>query len=106
MPPVSVSFHQSCPSFDGISGMRSIDNTSPVSGAGGVIYDLHYVVHVLLNDSFLDQRGYFFPLEPLNQLEISALTECELKRFSWAFRAGVPSPPACLPLARLFFVPQ
>ena len=40
MPPVSVSFHQSRPSFDGISGMpgmRSIDNTSRVSGAGGVI---------------------------------------------------------------------
>ena len=32
----------------------------------------------------------------------SALTECELKRFSGAFRAGAPSPLACLPRARPF----
>ena len=35
-------------------------------------------------------------------MEISALTECELKRFSGAFRAGAPSPLACLPRARPF----
>ena len=152
MPLVSVSFHQSCPSFDGI---RSIDNTSRqvllskeyflwsslqrfdksfvsrhfcwcvsdvnsfhreyrlntptflwdyshiaplnqievtsetwpsivynlmISGASGVMQDLQYVVH----------------------LEISALKECELKRFSGAFRACAPSPLACLPCARSF----
>ena len=125
MPLASVSFHQSCPSFDGI---RSIDNTSRhcspeqrifplifrqifclspllvmriwcqffhreyrlntptflldyshivplnqievtsetwtsivynlmISGASGVMYDLHYVVHVLLIDSFLAPHG-------------------------------------------------
>ena len=64
--------------------------------------DLHYVVHVLLIDSFLAPRGNFFTREPLDQLEISTLTECELKRFSGAFRAGAPSPLACLPLARPF----
>ena len=41
---------------------------------------------------------------PLDQLEISAFTECELERFSWDFRAGAPSPLSCLPLARLFFL--
>ena len=76
-----------------------------VSGAGGVIYDLHYIVHVLLTDSFLAQRGYFFLWEPLNQLEISALTERELKRFSWAFRAGASSPFTCLSQAHNFQVP-
>ena len=64
--------------------------------------DLHYVVHILLIDSFLAPRGKFFPREPLDQLEISALTECELKRFSGAFSAGAPSPLACLPRARPF----
>ena len=64
--------------------------------------DLHYVVHVLLIDSFLAPRGNVFPREPLDQLEISALTECELQRFSGAFRAGAPSPLACLPSARPF----
>ena len=34
------------------------------------------IYHVLLIDSFLTQRGYFPPRKPLNQLEISALTEC------------------------------
>ena len=62
--------------------------------------DLHYVVHVLLIDSFLAPRGNVFPREPLDQLEISALTECELKRFSRAFRAGAPSLLACLPRSR------
>ena len=51
-------------------------------------------------DSFLAPRGNFLPGEPLDQLEISALTECELKRLSGAFRAGAPSPLACLPLVR------
>ena len=73
-----------------------------VSGPSGVRQDLHYVVHVLWTDSFLAPRGYFFRREPLDQLEISALTECELKRFSGAFRAGAPSPLACLPRARPF----
>ena len=76
-----------------------------VSGTGGVIYDLHYIVHVLLTDSFLAQHGYFFLWEPLNQLEISALTECELKWFSWAFRAGVSSPFTSLSRAHNFQVP-
>ena len=71
-----------------------------VSGASGVIKDLHCVVHVLLIDTFLAPRGNFFPREPLDQVEISALTECELKRFSGAFRAGAPSPLACIPRAR------
>ena len=62
-----------------------------LSGASGVIQDLHYVVHILFIDSFL-APGNFFPREPLDQLEISAITECELKRFSGAFRAGAPSP--------------
>ena len=44
-------------------------------------------------------RYNFFPREPLDQLEISAITECELKRFSGAFRAGAPSPLVCLPRA-------
>ena len=35
-------------------------------------------------------------------MEISALTECELKQFSGAFRAGAQSPLACLPRARPF----
>ena len=35
-------------------------------------------------------------------MEISALTECELKRFSGAFRAGASSALACLPRARPF----
>ena len=78
---------------------------SMVSGAGGVIYDLHYIVHVLLTDSFLAQHGYFFLWEPLNQLEISTLTECELKWFSWAFRAGVSSPFTSLSRAHNFQVP-
>ena len=73
-----------------------------LSGASGIILDLHYVVHILLIDSFLPPCGNFFAREPLNQLEISALTECELKRFSVAFHAGVPSPFVCLPRARLF----
>ena len=47
-------------------------------GTGGVIKDLRYVVHVLLLNSFLAQRGHFFSWEPLDQLEISALKECEL----------------------------
>ena len=64
--------------------------------------DLHYVVHILLIDSFLPPCGNFFPREPLNQLEISALTECGLKRFSVAFHAGAPSPLVCLPRARSF----
>ena len=71
-------------------------------GTGGVIKDVRYVVHVLLINSFLAQRGHFFSWEPLDQLEISALTECELKRFSWAFRAGASSPLACLPLGHPF----
>ena len=61
-------------------------------GTGGVIKDLRYVVHVLLINSFLAQRGHFFSWEPLDQLEISALTEWELKRFSLA----------CLPLGHPF----
>ena len=73
-------------------------------GTGGVIKDLRYVVHVLLINSFLAQRGHFFSWEPLDQLEISALTECELKRFSWAVRAGASSPLACLPLRHPFFL--
>ena len=40
-----------------------------VSGPSGVMQDLHYVVHVLLIDSFLAPRGNFSPREPLNQLE-------------------------------------
>ena len=39
-----------------------------------------------LIDSFLAPRGYFFPPEPLDQSEISALPESKLKRFSWASR--------------------
>ena len=35
-------------------------------------------------------------------MEISALTECELKRFPGAFRAGAPSPLACLHRAHPF----
>ena len=73
-----------------------------VSGPSGVMQDLHSVVHVLLIDSFLAPRGTFFPREPLDQLEIFALTECELKRFSGAFRACAPSPLACHPRARPF----
>ena len=73
-----------------------------VSGASGVIWDLHYVVHVLLIDSFLAPRVNFFPREPLDLLEISALTEWELKRFLEAFGAGAPRPLACLPHVHLF----
>ena len=36
-------------------------------------------------------------------LEVSALTECRLKQFSWAFGVGTPSPLTCLPIAGLFF---
>ena len=60
--------------------------------------DLHYVVHVLLIDSFLAPRGNFFPREPLNQLEYPH----SQKTISGAFRAGAPSPLACLPRARQF----
>ena len=59
---------------------------------------------VLLIDSFLARRGYFFPRDLLNQLEISALTECELKRFSRAFQGSTPSPLACLPVPHPFFL--
>ena len=62
-----------------------------VWGASGVIQDLHYVVHVLLIDSFLAPHGNFFPREPLDRLEISALTEYKVKRFSGAFCAGALS---------------
>ena len=37
-------------------------------------------------------------------LEVSALTECRLKQFSWAFGVGTPSPLTCLPIAGLFFL--
>ena len=50
----------------------------------------------------IDWQSNFFPREPLDQLEKSALTECELKRFSGAFRAGAPSPLECLPRAPVF----
>ena len=48
------------------------------------------------------KAGHTKFLGVLGVLEISALTECELKRFSGAFRAGAPSPLACLPRARPF----
>ena len=44
----------------------------------------------------------FFQSHAPDKLEISALTECELKRFSGAFRAGAQSPLACLPRTRPF----
>ena len=123
MPLVSVSFHQSCPSFD---GMRSIDNTSRQVFLSKKIFPLIFIATIRqifclsplllmriwcqfflrkyrLIYSFLAQRGYFFPREPLDQLKTPALTECKLKQFWWAFRAGVLSPLACLPLARPFF---
>ena len=50
------------------------------------------------------KRSYFFPREPLDQLEITALTECKLKLFSWILRAGAPSPLSYLPLALPFFL--
>ena len=50
-----------------------------------------------LIDNFLAQCDYFFPREPLNQMEISAHPESVLKGFSWASRAGTPSPLARLP---------
>ena len=53
---------------------------------------LHYVVHVLLIDSFLAQRGNFFPRKSLDQLEISTFTECELKRFSGPSVKALPHP--------------
>ena len=102
---VSVSFHQSCPSFDGIRSfvsrrfcwcvsdvnsfhreyrlntptflwdyshivpLNQIEVTSETwtlivynlvfSGANGVMQDLHYVVHVLLIDSFLARAVNF-----------------------------------------------
>ena len=126
MPLVSVSFHQSCPSFD---GMRSIDNTSrqvlpskeyflwsSLQRFDKSFVSRHFCwcvsdVNSFLRKyrliySFLAQRGYFFPREPLDQLKTPALTECELKKFWLAFRAGVLSPLACLPLARpCFFAP-
>ena len=37
-------------------------------------------------------------------LEVSALTECRLEQFSWAFEVGTPSPLMCLPIAGLFFL--
>ena len=41
-------------------------------------------------------RDYFFPREPLDQSEISALPESELKRFSWALGPL----PSCVSIAR------
>ena len=49
----------------------------------------------LLSDSFLTRN--VFERRPLDRLEITALSGCELKWFPRAFCAGTPSPLACLP---------
>ena len=180
MPPASVSFHQSCPGFD---GMHFIDNTSHqvllskeyFLWSSFHWFDKSFCLPPLL---LMRIRCQFFPswipfehsifffeitatyiLVPLNQievtsetwtsvipfggirswwcnirpslrcpctinwqfsllaqllflsgaskpilLEVSALTECRLKQFSWAFGVGTPSPLTCLPIAGLFFL--
>ena len=59
-----------------------------------------------INGQFSLPAQLLFPIgasQPM-LLEVSTLTECEIKWFSLAFWAGAPSPLACLPLRHLFFL--
>ena len=132
MPLVSVSFHQSCPKFWWYAFYRQHKPpSSPEQRIFPLISSLqqfdksfvshHFCYGVSDVNSFLRQyrlnsptllwdysqivplnQIFFFPREPLDQLEISALTECKLKQFSGDLIAGAPSPFTCLPHARLF----
>ena len=50
---------------------------------------------ISLINSLFTQRNLFFPWEPLDQSEISALPESKLRQFLWASWGGATSPLMC-----------
>ena len=115
-PLVSVSFHQSCPSFN---GMRSIDNTLRqvlLSKEYFLWSSLQPIRQMFCLSPILLMRIWcqFFPSwipfdwqfsRPAPLLFLSGVSRpirthrMQVERFPWAFQAGAPSPLACLPLA-------
>ena len=64
-----------------------------VSVSGSVMLSMYYWLMV-----FWLSAATFFPREPLNQLEISTLKECELKHFFCGLSRQALSLPSCVPL--------